>query len=192
MGKSQVKTTSNSKALVSLQHFFIIQQSIYECLENHSSPQSPKKRSTVLGYPRGPSDGVALEAPIVAFGFLQHLPEGALPLTSLLRNDRKDVRSRKYKWLRMTAYDLFSGGVRHIGKCMQLQIVLQNAPETLFSKGLMTCLLTWRCCEAASGCQRSSFFSLIHRATWPKVRLMRWGCPILQEYLQKRSKTRYF
>ena len=49
----------------------------------------------------GPSDGVALEAPIVAFGFLQHLPEGALPLTGLLRNDRKDVRYRKIKEVQM-------------------------------------------------------------------------------------------
>ena len=30
------------------------------------------------------SDGVTLEAPIVAFGLFEHLPEGALPLTSLL------------------------------------------------------------------------------------------------------------
>merc|ERR1712107_950465 len=36
--------------------------------------------------PSGPpcSDGVALEAPIVALGLLEHLPEGALPLPGLL------------------------------------------------------------------------------------------------------------
>merc|ERR1712187_1020256 len=32
---------------------------------------------------RKTSDGVALEAPIVALGLLQHLPEGALPFTCL-------------------------------------------------------------------------------------------------------------
>merc|ERR1712039_322628 len=30
------------------------------------------------------SDRVALEAPVVAFGLLEHLPEGALPLSRLL------------------------------------------------------------------------------------------------------------
>eukprot|EP00409_Alexandrium_fundyense_P004310 CAMPEP_0185903192 /NCGR_PEP_ID=MMETSP0196C-20130402/2403_1 /TAXON_ID=2932 /ORGANISM="Alexandrium fundyense, Strain CCMP1719" /LENGTH=176 /DNA_ID=CAMNT_0028622185 /DNA_START=60 /DNA_END=588 /DNA_ORIENTATION=- len=30
------------------------------------------------------SDGVALEAPVIALGLLKHLPEGALPLASLL------------------------------------------------------------------------------------------------------------
>merc|ERR1711920_782828 len=30
------------------------------------------------------SDGVALEAPVVTLGLLQHLPEGALPFASLL------------------------------------------------------------------------------------------------------------
>ena len=41
---------------------------------------------------RGASDGVALEAPIVAFGFLQHLPEGALPLTGLLRSEQRQIK----------------------------------------------------------------------------------------------------
>ena len=69
-------------------------------------PQAPKNFDrgfwdTSSGVPMGPSDGVALEAPIVAFGFLQHLPEGALPLTGLLRHDRK-----------VTADDLFEKGVQ--------------------------------------------------------------------------------
>merc|ERR550532_2204694 len=32
----------------------------------------------------GSSDGVALEAPVVALGLFEHLPEGALPLARLL------------------------------------------------------------------------------------------------------------
>ena len=76
---------------------------------------------------RSPSDGVALKAPIVAFGLLQHLPEGALPLTSLLwHGTAEDLE------VQMTAYALLYccyivlRALRQIGKYMQLQIVLKE------------------------------------------------------------------
>merc|ERR1712061_222059 len=49
-------------------------------------PTKPSYRLTLSGKYTGTncSDRVALEAPIVALGLLEHLPEGALPLTGLL------------------------------------------------------------------------------------------------------------
>merc|ERR1712146_330284 len=44
----------------------------------------PAPRVRLAPLPPSRSDGVALEAPIVALRLLEHLPEGTLPLTGLL------------------------------------------------------------------------------------------------------------